>query len=128
MNCVSYICHIAIIVTHYRSSLASTDRFQHESYLVKENYALMIKKLYNIMYYLLNTIFIIIKAHCECSRSEKNLKIRPCISAIHIWWKCLHPQAIQDVSRFVFLLEQMEKFSITSLAQQWMLCSEWVPS
>ncbi len=27
---------------------------------------------------------------------------------------------------FVSLLD-LEKFSIASLAQQWMLCSEWVP-
>ncbi len=35
-------------------------------------------------------------------------------------------QAIQDVYKFVS--EQILKFSITSIAQQWILCSEWVPS
>ncbi len=35
-------------------------------------------------------------------------------------------QAIQDVDEFVSSSD-LEKCSIT-LAQQWMLCSEWVPS
>ncbi len=35
-------------------------------------------------------------------------------------------EAIQDVDEF--LNEYLEKCSIASLAQQWMLCSEWVPS
>ncbi len=37
-------------------------------------------------------------------------------------------QAIQDVYKFVSSSEQILKFSITSIAQQWILCSEWVPS
>ncbi len=38
-------------------------------------------------------------------------------------WKFTHPQAIQDVSS-----SDLEKCSIASLSQQWMLCTEWVPS
>ncbi len=38
-----------------------------------------------------------------------------------------HPQAIQDVDEFVSS-SGLEKCSITSLVQQWILCSEWVPS
>ncbi len=46
-----------------------------------------------------------------------------------IFWKCTHPQAIQDRDEFVSSSEtDLEKFSITSLAHQWILCSEWVPS
>ncbi len=40
---------------------------------------------------------------------------------------CTQPQAIQDLS-FFFIRRDLEKFSITSLAYQWILCSEWVPS
>ncbi len=32
--------------------------------------------------------------------------------------KCTYPQAIQD----------LDTFSITSIAHQWILCSEWLPS
>ncbi len=39
----------------------------------------------------------------------------------------VHPQAIQDVYEFVSSSD-LEKCSIASLAHQWMLCSEWVPS
>ncbi len=35
--------------------------------------------------------------------------------------------AIQDADEVVSSSD-LEKFSITSLAHQWMLCSEWVPS
>ncbi len=35
--------------------------------------------------------------------------------------------AIQDADEVVSSSD-FEKFSITSLAHQWMLCSEWVPS
>ncbi len=38
------------------------------------------------------------------------------------------PQAIQDVDEFVSSSDSECKFSITSLAHQWILCSEWVPS
>ncbi len=38
-----------------------------------------------------------------------------------------YPQAIQDVDDFSAWTD-LEKFSITSLAHQWILCSEWVPS
>ncbi len=44
-----------------------------------------------------------------------------------IWWQLAHPQAIQDIDEFVSSSD-LEKCSITSLAHQWMLCSEWVPS
>ncbi len=44
-----------------------------------------------------------------------------------ISWKCTHPQGIQDSDEFVSSSD-LEKCSITSLSQQWMLCSEWVPS
>ncbi len=37
-------------------------------------------------------------------------------------------QAIHDVYKFVSSLKQILKFSIISIAQQWILCSEWVPS
>ncbi len=43
-----------------------------------------------------------------------------------ICWICTYPQAIQDVDEFVSLSEQIEKFSITSLAHQLILFSEWV--
>ncbi len=46
---------------------------------------------------------------------------------IYICWICAHPQAIQDVDEFVSSSD-LEKFSIPSLAHQWILCSEWVPS
>ncbi len=36
--------------------------------------------------------------------------------------KYTHPQAIQEVDEFVSSLEQ--KFSITSLIYQWIICSE----
>ncbi len=36
-------------------------------------------------------------------------------------------EAIQDVDEFVSSSE-LQKFSITSCAQLWILCSEWVPS
>ncbi len=44
----------------------------------------------------------------------------------------IHLQAIQDVDLLLLLVcfigTDLEKFSITSLAHQWILCSEWVPS
>ncbi len=46
---------------------------------------------------------------------------------MRICWKGLLPEAIQDVVEFVSL-SYLEKCSITSLAHQRMLCSEWVPS
>ncbi len=46
---------------------------------------------------------------------------------MEICWKCAHHLAIQDVDEFVSSLD-LEKFSITSLAYQWIFCSEWVPS
>ncbi len=51
---------------------------------------------------------------------------------VHPWMKIrilkfTHPLAIQDVDEFVSSTD-LEKFSIPSLAQQWILCSEWVPS
>ncbi len=42
-------------------------------------------------------------------------------------WKCAHPQAVQDEDEFDSSSD-LEKCSIASLAQQWMLCTEWVPS
>ncbi len=44
-----------------------------------------------------------------------------------ICWKCAHTQTIQDADEFVSSSD-LEKFSIPSFAQQWMLWSEWVPS
>ncbi len=39
------------------------------------------------------------------------------------------PQMIQDVDEFVSSLRtELDKSSITTLAHQWILCSEWVPS
>ncbi len=61
----------------------------------------------------------------------------PCIKGIvhpkmKIHWKCTRPQAIYDkyVSRQVcfFIRTNLQKFSITSLAHQWILCGEWVLS
>ncbi len=46
---------------------------------------------------------------------------------IQMCWKCVHPQVIQDVDEFVSS-SGLEKCSIASVSQQWMLCSEWVPS
>ncbi len=43
------------------------------------------------------------------------------------FWKCPHSYAIQDVDEIVSSSD-LEKCSIASLATQWMLCSEWVPS
>ncbi len=52
--------------------------------------------------------------NCKRNSSPKNL----------IFW----PQ-IQDVDKKnIFIGTDFEKFSITSLAHQWILCSEWVPS
>ncbi len=46
----------------------------------------------------------------------------------NICWKCTPFQAIQDVDEFVSSSD-LEKSSIyDGLVQQWMLCSEWVPS
>ncbi len=47
-----------------------------------------------------------------------------------ICWKFTHPQAIQDLVFEVcfFICTDLEKFSISSLDHQWILCSEWVPS
>ncbi len=42
-------------------------------------------------------------------------------------WKYTPLQVIQDVDEFVSSSD-LEKCSITSLAHQWILCSEWVPS
>ncbi len=39
----------------------------------------------------------------------------------------LFPQVIQDVEEFVSSSD-LDKYSITLLAHQWILCSEWVPS
>ncbi len=47
-------------------------------------------------------------------------KIKMCL-------KCTHSQVIQDVDEFVSSSD-LEKCSVASVSQQWMLCSEWVPS
>ncbi len=44
------------------------------------------------------------------------------------YWRFPHPQASQDLDSFFIKGTDFEKLSITSLAQQWILCSEWVPS
>ncbi len=44
-----------------------------------------------------------------------------------VWLKCAHPQAIQNIDEFVSSSD-LEECSISSLAQQWMHYSEWVPS
>ncbi len=55
-------------------------------------------------------------------------------SEMKICWKFTHSQAIQDVDYLLlcrwcfFIRTDLEKFSIASLAHQWILCSEWVPS
>ncbi len=43
-------------------------------------------------------------------------------------WKFTHPQTIQGIDEFFFMGTDLEKLSIPSLAHQWVLCSEWVPS
>ncbi len=46
-----------------------------------------------------------------------------------IFWKCTHPQAIQDVEQFIFSLEMiLRNLALLSLTHQLILCSEWVPS
>ncbi len=40
----------------------------------------------------------------------------------------MYPQAIQDVDGFFFFETDLEKSCLTSLAHQWILYSEWVPS
>ncbi len=45
-----------------------------------------------------------------------------------ICWKCTHPQDIVRVRVSFFTETDLEKCSIPSLAHQWILCSEWVPS
>ncbi len=46
---------------------------------------------------------------------------------LKIDWNCMHSRVIQDVDNFVSSSD-LEKCSISSLAQQRILCSEWVPS
>ncbi len=43
-------------------------------------------------------------------------------------WTFSHFQAVQSVDEFDSSSEHLEKCSITPLAHQWILCSEWVPS
>ncbi len=38
-----------------------------------------------------------------------------------------HPKAVQDAGEFVSSSD-LKKCVISSLAQQWIFCSEWVPS
>ncbi len=45
---------------------------------------------------------------------------------ILIFWKCTSPQVSQDVDFSIGT--DLEKFCITTLAHEWILCSEWVPS
>ncbi len=42
-------------------------------------------------------------------------------------WKCVHSQFIRDMDGFVSS-SGLEKCVSVSVSQQWMLCSEWVPS
>ncbi len=44
-----------------------------------------------------------------------------------MWLLSPHSEDIRDVDEFVSSSD-LEKCSITSVSQQWMLCSEWVPS
>ncbi len=44
----------------------------------------------------------------------------------HLLEKSTHSQAVHDVEEFDSSSD-LEKCSITQLAQEWMLCSEWVP-
>ncbi len=55
-----------------------------------------------------------------CHKGTVHSKLKTC-------WKCAHPQVIQDVDEFVSSSD-LEKCSIASVSQQWILCSEWVPS
>ncbi len=46
-----------------------------------------------------------------------------------ICWIFTDPQILQDINKWVYLIRSdLEKCSITSLAHQWILCSEWVPA
>ncbi len=47
-------------------------------------------------------------------------------SKIKISYRFTHPQAIQDVDTFVFIIRTC--LENLKLAQQWLLCGEWVPS
>ncbi len=47
---------------------------------------------------------------------------------IKICWQFTLPQAIQCWRVCLLIRKDLEKFSITSLAHQWIHCSEWVPS
>ncbi len=59
-----------------------------------------------------------------CSRSQCNID-----GIVHPKMK-LHSTSGHQRFRWVcfFMRTDLEKYSITSLAHQWMLCSEWVPS
>ncbi len=87
-------------------------------------------KLYNKqgMFYLSNFFFFVFTK----ITLHNTLHTRIIIGIVHpqitFCWKCSHPQTIQDVDEFVFIRTNLEKLSITSLAHQWILCSEWVPS
>ncbi len=66
----------------------------------------------------------------KCPIQELEGKICSFVKGIvhpNIFWKCIHPQAVQDVV-CLFIGTDLEKYSNASLSQQWMLCSEWVPS
>ncbi len=59
---------------------------------------------------------------------KKHLRLKKRFTQNNISWECTHPQAIQDVDVCFFIRIDLEKFCITSLADQWILYSEWVPS
>ncbi len=51
------------------------------------------------------------------------------IACPKVCWTFTHPQAIQNVEDFVSSSEQIwRNVALQSLAHQWILCSEWVPS
>ncbi len=81
--------------------------------------------------------------HHALSRDSKTILITPKTYLtfkgivhlkIKISWTFNYPQAIQDVHENMknmhttFIRTDLEKCSITSFANQWILCSEWVPS
>ncbi len=72
-----------------------------------------------------NRTFFLQQTNVCIQHCNKNIIVHP---KMKICFTFTHPQAIQNVDVCFFIWTDLEKFSITSLAHQWILCSEWVPS